>query len=67
MTREAVNTRARELALLAGHNSFYVTQADYEQAKREVTGESDRDLQNAMLDAKQSIEKRSRRRILSRH
>ena len=44
-------TRARELALLAGHVPLQVRQSDYEQAKRELTGESDVDRQDAMLDS----------------
>lgn len=38
---ETVRARARELALLAGCASPHVRQSDYEQAKRELTGESD--------------------------
>ena len=51
VTREMVHARARELALMAGRASSDVSQADYEQAKRELTGESDVDRQNAVLDA----------------
>jgi hypothetical protein len=50
MTRETVRTRARELALLAGRAPACVTQIDYEQAKREVTGESDFERQEALLE-----------------
>jgi hypothetical protein len=52
VTRETVQARARELALIAGRVPPRVTQADYEQAKRELTGESDFDRQEAVLDAK---------------
>lgn len=48
--REAVNVRTHELALLAGRIPPRVTQVDYERAKREITGESDRNKQNAALD-----------------
>lgn len=50
VTRTEVNIRTHELAALAGRVPPYVTQKDYEQAKRDVTGETDRDRQNAMLD-----------------
>lgn len=51
-TRASVNIRTHELALLAGRIAPYVTQRDYEQAKREITGETDRDLQNELLDTR---------------
>src|ERR1019366_6842918 len=51
VTREMVRARARELALLAGHAPPQVRQSDYEQAKRELTGEPDIDRQDAILDA----------------
>jgi hypothetical protein len=51
VTREMVQARARELALLAGHTPPQVRQSDYEQAKRELTGEADIDRQDAVLDA----------------
>jgi hypothetical protein len=50
VTRAMVNARAGELALIAGHGS-HVTQADYEQAKRELTGESDTDRQDALIES----------------
>jgi hypothetical protein len=51
VTREMVQIRARELGRLAGHVNPEVRQADYEQAKRELTGESDVDRQDALLDS----------------
>ena len=51
VTREMAHARARELALIAGRSSSEVSQADYEQAKRELTGESELDRQDAILDA----------------
>jgi hypothetical protein len=51
VTRAMVNVRAHELTLIAGRTSPDVTQADYEQAKRELTGESDLDRQEAILDS----------------
>jgi hypothetical protein len=50
VTREDVHARARELALIDGRTPQDVTQAEYEQAKRELTGESDLDRQDAVLD-----------------
>ena len=46
-----VHDRARELALIADRPSSEVTRADYDQAQQELTGESDLDRQDAMLDA----------------
>jgi len=51
VTREMVNARARELSRIAGHPAGHVSQADYERAKRELTGESDIDRQDAILEA----------------
>ena len=51
VTRQMVHARASELAAIAGRSSLEVRQSDYERAKRELTGESDADLQDAILDA----------------
>lgn len=51
MTREAVRARARELTVGAGRAPHNVAQGDYEQAKREVTGESDLVRQEEILEA----------------
>jgi hypothetical protein len=51
VTREMVQARTRELVLTSGREPLQVKQADYEQAKRELTGESDRDRQEAVLDS----------------
>jgi hypothetical protein len=50
-TRALVRARAREVALLAGVVPPQVMQVHYEQAKREVTGESEPERQEAILDA----------------
>ena len=50
VTRERVYQRTREVAALAGRTPLLIRQADYEQAKREVTGEADNDRQLALLD-----------------
>jgi len=51
VTREMAQARARELALIAGRPAPLVLQSDYEQAKRELTGEWDFERQNAVFDA----------------
>ena len=50
VTRNMVHARTLEIARLAGRNSQQVKQSDYEAAKRELTGETDFDLQQAVLD-----------------
>lgn len=47
---EMVYDRTIELASLAGRNSTQIKQMDYERAKRELTGESDFDKQQALLN-----------------
>jgi hypothetical protein len=51
VTRDMVHQRARELAMISGRAPHDVSQADYEQAKRELTGESDMDRQEEILEA----------------
>lgn len=51
VSRAMVHKRASELAQIAGRLATSVTQADYQQAKRELTGESDIDGQDAILDS----------------
>ena len=51
VTRKMVDARTRELALIAGRVPPQVSQADYERAKRELTGESDADRQEAVLES----------------
>lgn len=50
VTRGRVHARTCELALLAGRIPPHVDQVDYEQAKRDVTGETDTERQEAALD-----------------
>lgn len=50
LTREKVRVRARALASIEGRTPGEVLQADYEQAKRELTGKSGLAQQEAMLD-----------------
>ncbi len=51
VTPEMVEARARELAVIAGRLSSQPSQVDYEQAKRELTGESDIDAQEEVLES----------------
>lgn len=50
VTRQMVYDRTLELALIDGRNSLQIKQVDYERAKRELTGESDFDRQQQILD-----------------
>ena len=45
VTSDMVEARARELAAINGHGSSEPSEADYQQAKRELTGESEMDPQ----------------------
>jgi hypothetical protein len=49
--RQRVNLRTHELAMLADRGPLRVVQADYEQAKRELTGETDHERQSAAINA----------------
>ncbi len=51
VTREMVHARARELALIAGRAPPFVAQVDYRTARRELTGETDLDRQEAILES----------------
>jgi hypothetical protein len=51
VTPAMVHARAKELALIAGRPAEQVSRLDREQAKRELTGESDIDPQAAMLES----------------
>ena len=50
VTREMLYARTMELALLAGRSAHQIRQVDYERAKFELTGESDFDRQQAVLE-----------------
>ena len=54
-TREMVNARTVELAALAGRKSHEINQRDYIQAMRELTGETDFERQQAILDTDESL------------
>ena len=50
VTRAMVEERTRALAVIAGRVPPYVTQEDYEEAKRELTGERNRIRRQAIPD-----------------
>ena len=50
-SRDMVYARTVQLALNAGRYAHEISKADYDQAMREVTGESDRMRQDAILDS----------------
>jgi hypothetical protein len=51
VTREMVRERAVELALINGRSAHQVSKSDWDQAKRELTGESDADPKEALLES----------------
>jgi hypothetical protein len=51
VTRKMVRERATELALINGRSAQDVSAFDWEQAKRELTGEPDMDPKEALLEA----------------
>lgn len=51
VTRKMVRERAVELAVMEGRSKHDVSKADWEQAKRELTGEPEMDPKEALLEA----------------
>jgi len=51
VTPAMVEARARELAVINGHGSSGPTKADYQQAKRELTGEEEIDSQEENVES----------------
>jgi len=51
VTRGMVRERAVELALINGRTALEVSRSDWEQAKRELTGEPDTDPKEAVLES----------------
>ena len=51
VTPAMIEARARELALINGHGSSGPTKADYQQAKRELTGEEEIDPQEENVES----------------
>ncbi len=60
VTRQQVQERTRAIALRAGRMAPHVLQADYEQAKREMTGTAEPERQEAILDAARDVPVRDR-------
>ncbi len=50
LTRQMVHDRTLELAMIDGRSNLQIKQADYERAKRELTGESDFARQQEIFD-----------------
>lgn len=57
VSRKMVRERAIELAAINGHPAKDVSKADWEQAKRELTGEPDADPKEAALEAAPEAER----------
>ncbi|HXM02804.1 MAG TPA: hypothetical protein VN939_09400 [Chthoniobacterales bacterium] len=51
VTRDMVDARASELATIAGRIPLEASEADYEQAKRELTGDPEVDVQETALES----------------
>jgi hypothetical protein len=51
VTRKMIRERAIELAVINGRSAQEVTKANWEQAKRELTGEPDTDPKTAVLES----------------
>jgi hypothetical protein len=51
VTREMVRKRAVELAIINGRSAHEASKSDWEQAKRELTGEPDVDPKEALLES----------------
>ena len=57
VTSKMVRERAVELAVINGRTAQEVSKSDWEQAKRELTGESDTDSKTAALEAAPEAER----------
>ena len=57
VSRQMVRERAVELAVIAGRTAQDVAKADWEQAKRELTGEPEADPNTAALEAAPEAER----------
>ena len=55
--RKMVRARAAELAVINGRSAHEVSKSDLEQAKRELTGESDTDPKEAVLESASESER----------
>jgi len=50
VTRKMVRERAGEIAVIDGRSAQHISKSDWEQAKRELTGQPDADPKEAILD-----------------
>ena len=57
VTRKMVRERAVELAVINGRTAHEASKSDWEQAKRELTGEPDTDPKEAILEAASETER----------
>ena len=57
VTRKMVRERAVELAVIAGRSAQGVSKSDWEQAKRELTGEPDTDPKETLLESASESER----------
>ena len=57
VTRSMVRERAVELAVINGRSAHEASKSDWEQAKRELTGEPDTDLNEAVLESAPETER----------
>ncbi|MDB6015672.1 MAG: hypothetical protein JWR19_161 [Pedosphaera sp.] len=57
VTRQMVRERAVELAVINGRSAQDVSKSDWEQAKRELTGEAEIDPKTALLEAAPEAER----------
>lgn len=62
MIRKMVHERTRELALAAGRHPLQVTHSDYQRARLDITGESEFERQDAVLNALQGKNARANRK-----
>ena len=51
VTRKMLRERAVEVAIINGRSAQHVSKSDWEQAKRELTGNSDMDSKEAILES----------------
>ncbi|WP_265593888.1 hypothetical protein [Haloferula sp. BvORR071] len=54
-SRDRVYARTRQLALTAGRYAHQISKSDYDQAMREITGQSDPKRQEAILEAAERL------------
>jgi hypothetical protein len=67
VTQVMVLKRARELALINGHSPDHVSKSEFEQARRELTGGSDIEPEEAELEAVPDTERLDLLRVSTGH